>query len=167
MEFMIAAFIGLFIAAPIFSRQAQDYLRQRKPLRMGLIIAVPSLVFLFCMALYISIMNGVYDFYNCMGYRNPERLERSSYCDDYAVRTQYNRERILQMMLPPSLRTDEICWTVEAGRFCDSLESPRAWEGYLYNSSVGAAGGVLCFILLWAFSRDIRKAKNGGESTLS
>src|SRR5688572_23831734 len=113
MEYAIAAFIGLFLATPIFIPRLQASLRQKKRLRLALLFGLPLFVLFFSMFLYISIGLGVGSFYFCMERsRNPgEETAHYSYCDDDSVHVQYSRESLIQQMLPPNFRKEEICWT--------------------------------------------------------
>lgn len=163
--FFIAAFIGFLVATPIFIPKAQEFLRQRKRLRLGLLIALPTLIFLLVMSLNIFFGIGIGMFYGCMQSNPIEERWNYSICDDDGVRSQFHREYFFQMMFPPMLRTDEICLTVEAGSFCESIDIPREWEQYISGLSVPFTAGLTCFGVLWFFSRDRRKAKRGGEIT--
>jgi hypothetical protein len=163
--FIIAAFIGLCFAAPILIPQLRENMRQRKRLRLGLIILVPTLVYLLAMGIQIdfAIRHSLY--WGCKMSYPPEDRWNYSICNDDAVKSQFQSEYLFQMMLPPMFRADEICLTAEAGSFCETIATPHDWEDYFYLFPLSVTAGLSCFAILWFFSRDIRKAKNGGETT--
>jgi hypothetical protein len=163
--FFIAAFIGLFFAMPILIPQLREEMRQRKRLRLGLIIVVPTLVYLLAMGIQMDFGIRQRLFWGCMMSNPPEARWNYSICNDDAVKSQFHREFLFQSMLPPILRIDEICLTVEAGSFCESIATPHDWEDYFYLFPLSATAGLSCFAILWFFSRDKGKTKNGGEST--
>lgn len=169
MEFVLIALIGLIYLVPILSRQSRTYLRQNKLLRLFILFSLFLCVFLLPSLFYFNLGISLLKTYGCVdrrGHPTEDNLHYS-YCDDKAVFAQYSRELLFQRMLPPILRADEICWTVDAGRFCESPTEGWGWQEYLTRSGLSTFAASLGTIFLWALIHAGGKTKRGGEPPAS